>query len=37
MTDLPPRALLETKLHEAVRVARERIAAREGEAVEEVE
>ncbi len=37
LTDLPPRTLLEARLHEAVRVARERIAAREGEEVEEVE
>ena len=37
MTDLPPRAVLEARLHEAVRMAQEQIAAREGEAVEGVE
>jgi hypothetical protein len=29
LTDLPPRPLLEAKLHEAIRLAREQIAARE--------
>ncbi len=29
LTELPPRHLLETKLHEAIRLAREQIAARE--------
>jgi len=29
LTELPPRQLLETKLHEAIRLAREQIAARE--------
>jgi len=28
VTDLPPWPLLDTKLHEAVRLARERLAAR---------
>ena len=37
LTELPPRALLEARLHEAVRVARERIAVRKGEMVENVE
>lgn len=37
MTDLPPRAVLEARLHEAVRMAREQIIAREGEKVESVE
>jgi len=37
MTDLPPRAVLEARLHEAVRMAREQIAAREGEKMESVE
>ncbi|MEA3457347.1 MAG: hypothetical protein U9R21_01565 [Candidatus Thermoplasmatota archaeon] len=30
LTDLPPRRLLEAKLHEAIRMAREQIAVREG-------
>ncbi len=30
LTDLPPRRLLEAKLHEAIRLAREQIAVREG-------
>nr|QNO47709.1 hypothetical protein LDJELIEA_00007 [Methanosarcinales archaeon ANME-2c ERB4] len=30
LTDLPPRHLLEAKLHEAIRLAREQIAVREG-------
>jgi predicted nuclease of restriction endonuclease-like (RecB) superfamily len=30
LTELPPRLLLEAKLHEAIRLAREQIAAREG-------
>ncbi|NIA09714.1 MAG: hypothetical protein GWP10_08290, partial [Nitrospiraceae bacterium] len=30
LTDLPPRRLLEAKLHEAIRLAREHIAVREG-------
>jgi len=29
LTELPPRRVLEAKLHEAIRLARERIAARE--------
>ena len=37
MTDLPPRAVLEARLHEAVRMAREQIAVHEGEKVESVE
>ena len=30
LTDLPPRRLLEAKRHEAIRLAREQIAVREG-------
>ena len=34
LTDLPPRQLLEAKLHEAIRLAREQIAVREGAGLE---
>jgi len=34
LTDLPPRHLLEAKLHEAIRMAREQIAVREGAGLE---
>ena len=34
LTDLPPRRLLEAKLHEAIRLAREQIAVREGMGME---
>jgi len=34
LTDLPPRRLLEAKLHDAIRMAREQIAVREGAGLE---